>query len=146
MGLSDPSTPIANRTDSKTNSKGKRLADQHMIKMNENGKEEPVDAIEYKPPHKLGPVLYVKTGLQGEIRPTEDIIDESDGDFTYYTKRVVTAVVTQLFSYMTHTHVRYGYVSTGEVIILCGPNITCTQPPFDSFFNSRCVRYVIQQL
>lgn len=88
-----------------------------MIKKNEKGKDESVYAIEYKLPHKLGPI-YVRTGLQGQIRPAEYTIDKSDGDFVYCTKRVVTAVFTQLFSNMTHTHVKHGYVGTSEVIIV----------------------------
>lgn len=51
MTLSDqPSTPIAN-PERKIDSKGKRHADQLIIKTNDNAKGEPVLAIEYKLPH-----------------------------------------------------------------------------------------------
>lgn len=89
----------------------------------ENGKEISVCIIEYKPPFKLTLELVI-AGLEnnaglpfGEIRLDHDVIGQEGEGLKYEGKYIVSAVITQLFSYMIKAKVRYGYVSTGEVII-----------------------------
>lgn len=89
----------------------------------ENGKEVPAYNIEYKPPFKLTLEL-VTAGLENdaglplnEIQLDHDVIGQEGEVLKYEEKYIVSAVITQLFSYMIKAKVRYGYVSTGEVII-----------------------------
>ena len=91
-------------------------ADKFCIVKLETGQERPAYSIEYKPPFKLT-ATEVVTGLQGEIRPARDVINQDGEGFEFHSKRLVSAVITQLFSYMIKTGVQYGYVSTGELII-----------------------------
>ncbi|KMU72821.1 LOW QUALITY PROTEIN: hypothetical protein CISG_03255 [Coccidioides immitis RMSCC 3703] len=57
------------------------------------------------------------TGLSGEIQPARDVIDKEENTTEFYSRRLVTVVITQLFSYMVGKGVRNGYVCTGEVFI-----------------------------
>lgn len=54
-------------------------------------------AIEYKPPHKLNQDEII-TG--SEIQLDRDIINKSNERFAFVARRLITAIVTQLFSYM----------------------------------------------
>lgn len=115
MALFKTFTLIAN-PDKKINGKKKRLADQLIIKTNRNGKKKLMYAIEYKTPHKLG-LVYILTGFQDKIQLAEDVIDKNNKDSTYYIKRVVTIVITQLFLYIVYIYVRYGYINIGKFVI-----------------------------
>ena len=89
----------------------------------ENGKEVPACIIEYEPPFKLTSEL-VTAGLENnaglpfnEIQLDHDVIGQEGEGLKYEGKYIVSAVIIQLFSYMIKAKVRYGYLSTGEVII-----------------------------
>ncbi|KAJ5238281.1 hypothetical protein N7468_002900 [Penicillium chermesinum] len=43
-----------------------------------------------------------------------DVIEQEGDTFDFYATRLVAAVVTQIFSYMIDSGVRYGYICTGE--------------------------------
>ncbi|GBF66275.1 hypothetical protein TMEN_8995 [Trichophyton mentagrophytes] len=91
-------------------------ADRFCIYRQERGEHVPAIAIEYKAPHKLMQT-EIATGLTQEIQPARDVIDKESDDTEFYCKRLVAAVITQLFSYMVLKGVRYGYVCTGEAFI-----------------------------
>ncbi|OJD24854.1 hypothetical protein ACJ73_03789 [Blastomyces percursus] len=67
-------------------------------------------------PHKLTQA-EMDTGLTKEIQPAQDVINQESDDVEFCCRRLVAAVITQLFSYMVHKGVRYGYVCTGEAFI-----------------------------
>ncbi|KAK2782564.1 hypothetical protein FQN53_009697 [Emmonsiellopsis sp. PD_33] len=86
-------------------------------KNQKNGSEHiPAIAIEYKAPHKLTQA-EMAMGLLKEIRPAQDVINQESDDVEFCCRRLVAAVITQLFSYMVRKGVRYGYVCTGEAFI-----------------------------
>ncbi|DAA73576.1 TPA_exp: Uncharacterized protein A8136_4605 [Trichophyton benhamiae CBS 112371] len=91
-------------------------ADRFCIYRQEGDEHVPAIAIEYKAPHKLMQT-EIATGLTQEIQPARDVIDKESDDTEFYCKRLVAAVITQLFSYMVLKGVRYGYVCTGEAFI-----------------------------
>ncbi|KMU81591.1 hypothetical protein CISG_09204 [Coccidioides immitis RMSCC 3703] len=76
----------------------------------------PAIAIEYKAPHKLT-CDEIATGLAAEIQPGRDVINSEEDTSEFYSKRLATVVVTQLFSYMVSKGVQYGYICTGEVFV-----------------------------
>ncbi|KAG6000548.1 hypothetical protein E4U21_005344 [Claviceps maximensis] len=77
----------------------------------------PVLAIEYKAPQKVS-VNDIVTGLKsGNIEPARDVIDKDGDGYGFFSKRLATAVITQLFSYMIGKGIRYGYVCTGQVFV-----------------------------
>ena len=76
----------------------------------------PAIAIEYKAPHKLT-CDEIATGLTEEIHPARDVINREEDTSEFYSKRLATVVVTQLFSYMVAKGVQYGYICTGEVFV-----------------------------
>ncbi|OAA37908.1 hypothetical protein NOR_06985 [Metarhizium rileyi] len=81
-----------------------------------DGQRFPAVAIEYKAPHKLS-CDEVVTGLVGEIQPNRDVINQEGEGFEFEARRLTTAVITQLFSYMVGQGTQYGYVCTGETYI-----------------------------
>lgn len=92
-------------------------ADQFCVLWREDGSVRPLIAIEYKAPHKLT-IEEICTGLQSEIQPERDVIGQDESNsFVLLCRRLLTAVITQLFSYMIDKCVRYGYVCTGEAYI-----------------------------
>lgn len=92
-------------------------ADQFCVLWREDGSVRPLIAIEYKAPHKLT-IEEICTGLQSEIQPERDVIGQDEGNsFVLLCRRLLAAVITQLFSYMIDKCVRYGYVCTGEAYI-----------------------------
>lgn len=91
-------------------------ADQFCVVRSRDGIARPVVAIEYKAPHKLT-MEEICRGLESEIWPERDVIDQSRDDFTFLCRNLMAAVITQLFSYMIDRGVRYGYISTGEAFI-----------------------------
>ncbi|KAG5294561.1 hypothetical protein I7I48_11114 [Histoplasma ohiense] len=91
-------------------------ADQFCIYRQDGNEDIPVLAIEYKAPHKLTQDEILR-GLAQDIHPFKEVIDKDSDDPDFCSKRLVAAVITQLFSYMVARGVRYGYVCTGEVFI-----------------------------
>lgn len=91
-------------------------ADQFCIYELADGQRVPVVLVEYKAPHKL-PLSEIITGLRGEIRPAEEVINREGDDIAFISKSLVAAVITQLFSSMIGKGVQRGYIFTGEAII-----------------------------
>ncbi|OBT85169.1 hypothetical protein VE02_05617 [Pseudogymnoascus sp. 03VT05] len=131
MSISEPNTSRAGR--SRAKGKGKQVggqhktkgaswrkrvgsADQFCITGKSDGQMVPVVSIEYKAPHKF-PLAQIVAGLNGEIRPGDEIINKEGDDFDFLSKTLVAAVITQLFSYMIAKGVQHGYVFDGEAII-----------------------------
>ncbi|OJD20618.1 hypothetical protein ACJ73_08050 [Blastomyces percursus] len=73
-----------------------------------NKEDVPAIAIEYKAPHKLT-CDEIATGLAQGIQPARDVINKEEDTSEFYSKRLATVVVTQLFSYMVAKGVQYGY-------------------------------------
>ncbi|KAJ4179572.1 hypothetical protein NW767_014584 [Fusarium falciforme] len=99
----------------KARGKGNR-ADQFCIYRASDERNIPAVAIEYKAPHKLRRDEIV-TGLVSEIQPDRDVINQEGEGYAFAARRLTTAVVTQLFSYMIGKGIQYGYVCTGEAYI-----------------------------
>ncbi|OJD11471.1 hypothetical protein AJ78_07777 [Emergomyces pasteurianus Ep9510] len=91
-------------------------ADRFCIYRQDGDEHIPALAIEYKAPHKLTRDEIVG-GLAQDIHPSKEVIDKDSDDPDFCLKRLVAAVITQLFSYMVAKGVRYGYVCTGEAFI-----------------------------
>ncbi|KAL2377197.1 hypothetical protein RJZ90_006917 [Blastomyces dermatitidis] len=91
-------------------------ADRFCIYRQDGDEHIPAIAIEYKAPHKLTQAEMI-TGLSEEIRPTWDVISQESEDVSFCCRRLIAAVITQLFSYMVCKRVQYGYVCTGEAFI-----------------------------
>ncbi|PPJ55134.1 hypothetical protein CBER1_09974 [Cercospora berteroae] len=91
-------------------------ADQFCVLWRADGSARPLIAIEYKAPHKLT-IEEICTGLQSEIQPERDVIGQDENGFVFLCRRLLAAVITQLFSYMIDKCVRYGYICTGEAYI-----------------------------
>ncbi|OJD19472.1 hypothetical protein AJ78_00540 [Emergomyces pasteurianus Ep9510] len=91
-------------------------ADLFCIYRQEGDEHIPTIAIEYIAPHKLTQAEMTR-GLTKEICPAQDVIGQHFDDVEFCCRRLVTAVTTQLFSYMVHKGVRYGYICTGEAFI-----------------------------
>ncbi|KAK2468737.1 hypothetical protein H9L39_19664 [Fusarium oxysporum f. sp. albedinis] len=99
----------------KARGKGNR-ADQFCIYRASGDRNIPALAIEYKAPHKLTRNEIV-TGLVSEIRPDRDVINQEGEGYIFAARRLTTAVVTQLFSYMIGKGIQFGYVCTGEAYV-----------------------------
>ncbi|PGH36752.1 hypothetical protein GX50_00412 [[Emmonsia] crescens] len=127
-GQQNPSSPVS---ETKSPAKKKRKNQKSMEKLaavtagqadrfciyRQDGSEHiPAIAIEYKAPHKLTKA-EMDMGLIKEIRPAQDVINQESDDVEFCCRRLVAAVITQLFSYMVRKGVRYGYVCTGEAFI-----------------------------
>ena len=95
--------------------KGNR-ADQFCIYKILNGANVTKSCIEYKAPHKLTQA-EVTEGLTSEIRPDRDVINKDSSSFRSASRRLVAAVITQLFSYMIGKESQYGYIFTGEASV-----------------------------
>ncbi|KAM3419587.1 hypothetical protein BST61_g2926 [Cercospora zeina] len=113
--LSDAMTGLAIHHEGSQRRRNTR-ADQFCVLWREDGSVRPLIAIEYKAPHKLT-IEEICTGLQSDIQPERDVIDQEEEDFTSICRRLLAAVVTQLFSYMIDKCVQYGYICTGEAFI-----------------------------
>ena len=91
-----------------------------------NGTRKPALVIEYKAPHKVT-CAHLRYVLDPDRDPLEleTVINrfkvpssrETEGYFEYHAERLVTAVISQTFSYMVRCGTQYGYVSTGEAFI-----------------------------
>ncbi|OBT39281.1 hypothetical protein VE00_10595 [Pseudogymnoascus sp. WSF 3629] len=113
MSISEPN--ISRVGGSRAKGKGKQVSRQHNTRVRRtNGPS--CFSIEYKAPHKF-PLAQIIAGLNGEIRPGEEIINQEGDDFEFLSKSLVATVVTQLFSYMIAKGVQHGYVFDGEAII-----------------------------
>ena len=91
-------------------------ADQYCVFRKKDELARPIEAVEYKAPHKLT-IEEISTGLKSEIWPERDVIDKDEDTFDFRCKNLMAAVITQLFSYMIDRGVQYGYISTGEAFI-----------------------------
>ncbi|RMJ08723.1 hypothetical protein CDV36_011663 [Fusarium kuroshium] len=90
--------------------------DEFCIYRASGGQDVPAVAIQYKAPHELRRDAIV-TGLASEIQPDRDVINQEGEGYEFASRRLVTAVVTQLFSYMIGKGIQYGYIDTGEVYV-----------------------------
>ncbi|KAI9766737.1 MAG: hypothetical protein M1840_006381 [Geoglossum simile] len=115
---SQSKTTESHKSRSKTKGKGRGSRADHFCIYGIRGgaKNTTKAAIEYKPPHKLSPNEII-TGLKSEIRPERDVINKHGEGFTFASKALTAAVVTQLFSYMIGKGIQYGYVSTGQALV-----------------------------
>lgn len=68
------------------------------------------------PRHKLT-LDEVVTGLASEIHPDRDVINQEAEEFALAARRLSTAVLTQLFSYMVGKGIRYGYITQGQAYV-----------------------------
>ena len=91
-------------------------ADQYCVFRKKDEFARPIEAVEYKAPHKLT-IEEISTGLKSEIWPERDVIDKDEDSFDFRCKNLMAAVITQLFSYMIDRGVQYGYICTGEAFI-----------------------------
>ncbi|RFU81141.1 serine threonine kinase [Trichoderma arundinaceum] len=78
----------------------------------------PVFAMVHQLPHRLQ-LDEIDCGLESEIQLERDVIDQEGTDFSFASKTLVAATITQLFSYMVGKGIRFGCVSTGEAFIFC---------------------------
>ncbi|KAJ5111727.1 hypothetical protein NUU61_001357 [Penicillium alfredii] len=92
-----------------------RRADQFCVHIVANERHIPVHAVEFKAPHKVT-IPELVAGLR-QIDLARDVIDQEGDTFEFYATRLVAAVVTQIFSYMIDSGVRYGYICTGEAFV-----------------------------
>ncbi|KAG7402638.1 Reticulocyte-binding protein 2-like protein a [Fusarium oxysporum f. sp. raphani] len=99
----------------KARGKGNR-GDQFCIYWTSDDQNVPVVAIEYKAPHKLKRGEIV-TGLASEIQTDRDVINQDGEGYEFAARRLATAVVTQLYSYMIGKGIQYGYIDTGETYV-----------------------------
>ncbi|RSM01112.1 hypothetical protein CEP52_008753 [Fusarium oligoseptatum] len=113
IGSGSPSRLTQHRR--KARGKGNR-ADQFCIYRTPYDQNLPVVAIEYKAPHKLSRNEII-TGLASEIQPDRDVINQEGEGYEFASRRLATAVVTQLFSYMIGKGIQYGYIDTGEAYV-----------------------------
>lgn len=98
-------------------------ADQFCIYRRSGGQAVSAFAIEYKAPHKLS-LKEVTKGLEDGIEPERDVINQqpdhpsgSEEEFTFASRWMMAAVITQLFSYMITKGTRFGYICTGEAFV-----------------------------
>ncbi|RTE69084.1 hypothetical protein BHE90_016537 [Fusarium euwallaceae] len=115
VSISSGPSSRSTRRRRKARGKGNR-ADQFYIYRASDERNIPAVAIEYKAPHKLRRDEIV-TGLVSEIQPDRDVINQDGEGYEFAAKRLATAVVTQLFSYMIGKSIQFGYVCTGEAYI-----------------------------
>ncbi|KAJ6163793.1 hypothetical protein N7497_003772 [Penicillium chrysogenum] len=95
-----------------TTQRRNRRADQFCAHLVADKRQIPVYAVEFKAPHKVTIPELVR-GLH-QMGLARDVIDREGDTFELYATRLVAAVVTQIFSYMIDSGVRYGYICTGE--------------------------------
>ncbi|QLI71488.1 uncharacterized protein G6M90_00g069460 [Metarhizium brunneum] len=68
-------------------------------------------------PHKLS-LDEIITGLEAEVQPERDVINKDSQGFVLTARRLAAAVVTQLFSYMIGKGIQFGYICTGQALVL----------------------------
>ncbi|KAJ5874604.1 uncharacterized protein N7529_003034 [Penicillium soppii] len=91
-----------------TSRKRNRGADQFCVHHVADEIQTPVYAVEFKAPHKVTIPEFV-AGLH-QMHLAQDVIDKNGETFELYATRLVAAVVTQIFSYMIDSGVRYCYI------------------------------------
>ncbi|PYH88799.1 hypothetical protein BO71DRAFT_403570 [Aspergillus ellipticus CBS 707.79] len=104
-----------NQTKPRTPRKRNRRADQFCVHTVANEQKRPVYAVEFKAPHKVT-IPELVAGLH-EMDLARDVIDQEGDTFEYHATRLVSAVVTQIFSYMIDSGVQDGYICTGEAFV-----------------------------
>ena len=92
------------------------LADKYCVYVLEDEKENSSFSIEYKPPFRF-PAADILQGLQRGIFPNQELMNKDGKGSEYFTWRLVSVVITQLFSYRVKTGVQHGYISTGDMMI-----------------------------
>jgi hypothetical protein len=92
-----------------------RRADQFCVHLVADERQIPVYAVEFKAPHKVT-IPELVAGLH-HMDLARDVIGQEGDTFEFYATRLVAAVVTQIFSYMIDSGVRYGYICTGEAFV-----------------------------
>lgn len=92
-----------------------RRADQFCVHLTADERQIPVYAVEFKAPHKVT-IPELVAGLH-QMDLARDVIDQKGDTFEFYATRLVAAVITQIFSYMIDSGVRYGYICTGEAFV-----------------------------
>ncbi|KAL2810711.1 hypothetical protein BDW59DRAFT_168107 [Aspergillus cavernicola] len=92
-----------------------RRADQFCVHLVADERQIPVYAVEFKAPHKVT-IPELVAGLH-QMDLARDVIDQEGDTFEFYATRLVAAVITQIFSYMIDSGVRYGYICTGEAFV-----------------------------
>ncbi|KAI9808225.1 MAG: hypothetical protein M1825_004682 [Sarcosagium campestre] len=122
--LTTPSTPPPNRSGRPAH---KARVDQICVSRSHKGKNTLAFIIEYKAPHKVT-LASIRTGLERlcssnsfhRIINTTQIPSKSNDEayHQYNSELLLAAVLTQIFSYMITSGVEYGYISTGEALIL----------------------------
>ncbi|KAL3248003.1 hypothetical protein ABHI18_012199, partial [Aspergillus niger] len=119
-----------------------RRADQYCVHLVANERQIPVYAVEFKAPHKVT-IPELVAGLH-PVDLDRDVIDQEGDTFEFYATRLVAAVVTQIFSYMIDSGVRYSYICTGEAFVLL--HIPKDNPTIIQYFlcipNQMCRRTV----
>ncbi|KAM3497832.1 hypothetical protein MY10362_008828 [Beauveria mimosiformis] len=75
----------------------------------------PAFIVEYKAPHKLS-LAHIRAGLQDMA--LDEVVRLQEHEAPEVTcRRVIAAVITQVYSYMINGGIEYGYVCTGEAFI-----------------------------
>ncbi|KAI1938719.1 hypothetical protein LOZ12_004040 [Ophidiomyces ophidiicola] len=105
-GEATPTTPASNPHP---------LVDEFCVYNRGNGQNLPAFIVELKPPHKL-PLSIIEHSLKN-MDLDEVLQCQPNESEKIKSRRTMAAVITQAFSYMIKSGVRYGYVSTGEAFI-----------------------------
>lgn len=92
-----------------------RRADQFCVHLVADERQMPVYAVEFKAPQKVT-IPELVAGLH-QMDLARDVIDQEGDTFEFHATRLVAAVVTQKFSYVIDSGVRYGYICTGEAFV-----------------------------
>ena len=75
-----------------------------------------VYSIDYPPLFKFSATDIVR-GLQGEIFPDQEVIKKDTEGPDHDSRRLVTVVITPLYSYLLKAGICYGYINIGDMII-----------------------------
>jgi hypothetical protein len=90
-------------------------ADQFCVYNRGPNEKVPAFIIEYKAPYKLS-LAHIKVGLQ-DMELDQVVRYQKNETPEDICRRVLAAVITQLYSYMIKTGVEYAYICTGEAFI-----------------------------
>lgn len=114
-----PSAPVATRQEchpkTRQQKRARPRADQFCVYNKGSSDRIPAFVVEYKAPHKLS-LAHIKAGLRD--MDLDDIVRLQDDEAPEVAcRRVVAAVITQVYSYMITGNIPFGYVCTGEAYI-----------------------------
>ncbi|BCS00006.1 uncharacterized protein AKAW2_50347S [Aspergillus luchuensis] len=109
-----------------------RRADQFCVHLVADERQIPMYAVEFKAPHKVT-IPELVAGLH-PMDLARDVIDQEGETFGFYATRLVAAVVTQIFSSMIDSGVRYATSAQGRLSFSSIPHRMI--PPL---FNISCV-------